>query len=701
MTYKLKALGIALAAIFTIGVVVASAASAQQGVLTSDGLVTLTGTETGVEANRLTAFGLFVECPGSTYTGHKYNVTPHTFISSGATTITISPKYKEKTAEGAPNCKASSGTNATVDLNGCDYVAHLGQTTPAENKEGTYGVTFDVVCPAGKEITVTVWLSENAHTTELSAPQCILHIPSQTSLSGAHATETGNGTIDLTGTIEGLTVKQTRNSIFCPAGGGGTSTHDPAGKFDLDVNVTGKNEFGEPTAITLGGPLPVEGALTSDGPVTLTGTDTGVEANRLEAFGAFYECPGSTYTGHKYNVTPHTFISSGATTITISPKYKEKTAEGAPNCKGSLGTSATIDMNGCDYVAHLGETTPAENEVGTYGVTFDVVCPAGKEITVTVWFSGAAHTSEPSAPKCIVHVPPQNGLSGAHATETGNGTIDLTGTITGVTVKQTRGSILCPAGTHTTEGKFKLDVNVTGKNEVGESTAITLGGPLPVDQGALTSDGPVTLTGTDTGVEANRLEAFGAFYECPGSTYTGHKYNVTPHTFISSGATTITISPKYKEKTAEGAPNCKGSLGTSATIDMNGCDYVAHLGETTPAENEVGTYGVTFDVVCPAGKEITVTIWLSESQHTTEPTKPKCIVHIPSQAGLSGAHATETGNGTIDLTGTIIGITAKQTRNTILCPAGTHTIEGKFKLDVNVTGKNEAGAATAISLSHP
>jgi hypothetical protein len=694
MTYKLKALGVALAAIFTIGVVVASAASAQQGILTSDGPVTLTGTETGVEANRLTAFGTFVECPGSTYTGHKYSETPHKFLPSGATTATLTPKYKEKTAEGAPNCKGALNTNVTIDMNGCDYVAHLGETTPTEDEEGTYGVTFDVVCPEGKEITVTLWLNEAAHTSEPAAPKCIIHIPSQNGLSGAHATDTGNGTIDLTGAIKGITAKQTRNSILCPAG-----THTATAEFDLDVKVTGKSQVEAATAISFSGPAIPPPTLTSDGPVTLTGTETGVEANRLTAFGTFVECPGSTYTGHRYNATPHMLISNGAAKVTLTPKYKEKTAGGAPNCKGSLNTSATVDVNGCDYVAHLGETTPAENEVGTYGVTFDVVCPAGKEITITVWLSEGAHTSEPAAPKCIIHIPSQNGLSGAHATDTGNGTIDLTGAIKGITAKQTRNSILCPAGTHTATAEFDLDVNVTGKNEAGAATAISLGGPV-APRPSLTSDGPVTLTGTETGVEANRLTAFGAFVECPGSTYTGHRYSITPHMLISSGATTFTLTPKYKEvKGAE--PNCIGSLGTRATVDMNGCDYVAHLGETTPAENEVGTYGVTFDVVCPAGKEITITVWLSEGAHTTEPAAPKCIIHIPSQNGLSGAHATDTGNGTIDLTGPIKGITAKQTRNSLLCPAGTHTATAEFDLDVNVTGKNEAGAATAISLSHP
>lgn len=248
MTRNLKTLGVALVAVFAIGAVVASAASAQ-GKLTSTGNVTLTGTETGENANRLTAFNAFVECPGSTYTGHKLAETPHKFITSGSTTATLTPKYKE--AE--DNCRGSLNTSATIDMNGCDYVIHLGATTGGVN--GTYGITFDVVCPAGKQITVTIWLSKAAHTSEPLAPKCILHVPGvaggvNQNLAGAHATDTGNGTIDLTGTVKGITVTQTRNSILCPVKNG-NGTHDPEAEFHLDVNVTGKNEAGGATSISL------------------------------------------------------------------------------------------------------------------------------------------------------------------------------------------------------------------------------------------------------------------------------------------------------------------------------------------------------------------------------------------------------------------------------------------------------------------
>jgi hypothetical protein len=132
---------------------------------------------------------------------------------------------------------------------------------------------------------------------------------------------------------------------------------------------------------------------------------------------------------------------------------------------------------------------------------------------------------------------------------------------------------------------------------------------------------------------------------------------------------------------------------------MNGCDYKITLGATTGGVPH--TYGATIDIVCPAGKEITVTVWLSENAHTTEPNSPKCVLHVPSQNNLGGLHVTDTTNGTVHLTGTIPGITVKQTRNSILCPAGTHTATGEFHLNATGTGKNEAGGVTPISISHP
>ena len=87
--------GLSLIAAIVLSAAITSVASAQaNGRLTSIGNVTLKGTEIEGIPNALTAFGLKTLCPGSTYIGHKYNITPHTFIPSGAETITFTPQPK-------------------------------------------------------------------------------------------------------------------------------------------------------------------------------------------------------------------------------------------------------------------------------------------------------------------------------------------------------------------------------------------------------------------------------------------------------------------------------------------------------------------------------------------------------------------------------------------------------------------------------
>ncbi|MGC1851293.1 MAG: hypothetical protein WA687_02505 [Solirubrobacterales bacterium] len=237
MIRNLKTLGLALVAGFALSAMVASAASAQ-GKFTSDGPVTWTATETGpAGSNAFTAFGATVECAGTTYTGHAYNVTPHASLPSGVTTATLTPKY--------PKCVSKpSGRPTTVDMNGCDYVIHIGAT---KDKANTYLLTFDVVCPAGKEVTVTFFTTDPDHVN--GTPFCVWHIQPQTGLTGLHATDTKNGHIDITGAVEKVHITRVSpgdtHLLLC------NSLTTTEGKIDIDVTVKGHNQLGAPTEISL------------------------------------------------------------------------------------------------------------------------------------------------------------------------------------------------------------------------------------------------------------------------------------------------------------------------------------------------------------------------------------------------------------------------------------------------------------------
>jgi hypothetical protein len=243
MTCNLKILGLALVAVFATSAVLATAAMAQQGLLTSDGPVTLTGTETGSKANFIRMFGLQIECPGSTYVGHKVGSTSE-LIPSGSTEVTITPTYK--------NCSVTTlGWPMTVTMNGCDYVAKLGNTTA--NPADTYGVSTSLKCPAGKDITVDIWTPNGSHA-EGQEPMCIIHVgeTGNQNRPGGDLTDTTQGgtanDLDLTGTFPGLRrlkTKSTTDPLLCPE-----ATTESA-ELSVDVTIKGDNKAGAATGVGL------------------------------------------------------------------------------------------------------------------------------------------------------------------------------------------------------------------------------------------------------------------------------------------------------------------------------------------------------------------------------------------------------------------------------------------------------------------
>jgi hypothetical protein len=243
MICNLKALGLALVAVFAMNALAASAASAQtQGFATSTGPFTISATETGAKgsgSNAFTAFSTKIECFGSTYVGHKVGSTAE-LIPSGSKEATITPNYNEK------ECRAfvPEELDATVEPNNCDFVLHVGETT---EKAGTYGVSADVVCPAGKMIHVSVWplgTKEHLSTNRL----CTYMIPEQKGLKGAHLTNTGGfpDDIDVTGTFTNIFVKR---EGLCLLDGKGKETKE--GKFDIDVTAKGTTASGVNTGLTI------------------------------------------------------------------------------------------------------------------------------------------------------------------------------------------------------------------------------------------------------------------------------------------------------------------------------------------------------------------------------------------------------------------------------------------------------------------
>ncbi|HEY8815882.1 MAG TPA: hypothetical protein VIP57_12360 [Candidatus Dormibacteraeota bacterium] len=231
MTRNLKVLGIALAAVFALSAMVASAASAAQAYITSDGPFKLTASETGTETNRWKMFGTFTECPGTTYTGGKLNTTPEEVLSHelAETTVTIVPKYV--------NCVATAlKLKAEIDMEGCDYVFHLGETTGVAD---TYGVRFTIKCPAGKHIKKTI--PAIGCTITITERTGAFPEDSYTGLTAKDTTAPAND-LDITGIVTGI---EAHAGPGCPGAGTTTKT----GELGLDLTVNGENKNNESTGI--------------------------------------------------------------------------------------------------------------------------------------------------------------------------------------------------------------------------------------------------------------------------------------------------------------------------------------------------------------------------------------------------------------------------------------------------------------------
>lgn len=166
MIRNLKALGFAAVVSVAIGAVVATAASAETLRFYAEAMpASLKG---GSAEDQLTTTLGKAQCKEAGYTGALGEV--------GATTVELTPTYSTCTAFGFP---------AEVSTNGCKYRLRGGKIEGA-NREGT----VDIVCPAGKEITV---VAKAAGTTK-----CTLSVPAQSGLGTVTYTNVEGSSLEIT-----------------------------------------------------------------------------------------------------------------------------------------------------------------------------------------------------------------------------------------------------------------------------------------------------------------------------------------------------------------------------------------------------------------------------------------------------------------------------------------------------------------------
>jgi hypothetical protein len=203
MNRKLKALGLALAAVMAMAAFASSASAAE---FHSEVAHTqITGSQIGTDVFTVNAGT--VKCTEATYSG-----TQTTGVT--ATEVSVVPAYS--------GCTAFGFVSTPIDVNGCKY-----QFTPNANPY------LHIIC-SGSPITVTAF-------------NCYVKVASQTVNSGVTYTNTGAGTardVDVKVSLSGLTYSQESKSF--PGCSNGTFTN---GTYTGEATVKGANTAGTQVGI--------------------------------------------------------------------------------------------------------------------------------------------------------------------------------------------------------------------------------------------------------------------------------------------------------------------------------------------------------------------------------------------------------------------------------------------------------------------
>jgi hypothetical protein len=200
MTRNLKALGLALVAVFATTAVLASAAQAQIKVTTGISPAWLTGEQVITAPHHFTVEngGPKVACQTADFAAT---------VNSGDTSVTVVPKYEK--------CHAIIGTETfkvTVTMNDCDYLFHGGvEVSSTTFKEGE----IDLVCPVAKEVEVHIYKKPTEEIEELCTLKVAPFTNNKAPLGNEFHNEGTGSTNDLTVTTN-LTFNITRTgSLLC------------------------------------------------------------------------------------------------------------------------------------------------------------------------------------------------------------------------------------------------------------------------------------------------------------------------------------------------------------------------------------------------------------------------------------------------------------------------------------------------------
>lgn len=217
MTRKLKMPGLAFLVVLAIAAAVPPLAAAETFVFSSDATsTTYTGEAEGAKPTVLVTTAGTVACEKATYGGSQ--------SEAEASEFEITPSYSGCTAFGWP---------AEIKMNECKYRYTAG-TIEGSAFEGS----MDIVCPAGKQMTVTAL---SAGTTK-----CTLSIGAQNGLKAVTFKNVGSPPSDITASLNlsGVQYSHTKGTGLgaCTSGSGTNGTREGSDVFRGDGVHEGKTE---------------------------------------------------------------------------------------------------------------------------------------------------------------------------------------------------------------------------------------------------------------------------------------------------------------------------------------------------------------------------------------------------------------------------------------------------------------------------
>lgn len=225
MARTLKSLGSALVILCALSVMTATAASAQNGMITGTNPFWLEGTDEGEpDSHPITAFGGKIICKEKKYQGGEVGAYPegdYGALSSGARAFTLKPMYS--------GCLYGGIFPVIVTMNGCDFEIEVDLTSGVDD---TYSTIASLACPESTAMSLELFFSEERLTLGLS-PDCVIHIPPFAPLPGASLKDLTNGQLTLGGSIEEVTMIVTQQ--------GWCSSQVVTEEFDFAVTLEGRN----------------------------------------------------------------------------------------------------------------------------------------------------------------------------------------------------------------------------------------------------------------------------------------------------------------------------------------------------------------------------------------------------------------------------------------------------------------------------